>query len=99
MNICRSCGVDFSSVSAFDRHRVGRHVYTLSEGLRLDPPHEDGRRCLDADEIRAVGMELDRRGRWCITRDVEQARSLRIRAESASEARGGPMDGIAEVLR
>ena len=85
MNLCRSCGEDFASVAAFDRHRVGWHAYTLVEGLRLDTPREDGRRCLDPAEMRAAGMELDRRARWCIARDVERARKLRIRAETPSE--------------
>jgi hypothetical protein len=29
VNNCRACGEDFSSVTAFDRHRVGGHAYTL----------------------------------------------------------------------
>jgi hypothetical protein len=85
VNLCRSCGQDFGSVSAFDRHRVGRHAYTFSEGLRFDPPRENGRRCRDEDELRTAGMELDQRRRWCITRDVERVRKLRIRAETPSE--------------
>ncbi|HEX4672032.1 MAG TPA: hypothetical protein VH279_07175 [Solirubrobacteraceae bacterium] len=52
---CTSCGVDFTGDWLFDKHRVGRHEYMLSEGLRLDPPREDGRRCLDRDEMRALG--------------------------------------------
>lgn len=85
MNLCRSCGQDFGSVSAFDRHRVGKHAYTFSEGLRMDPPHEEGRRCLDASEMRAAGMELDPRGRWRIPSDPERLRKLRHRAETPSE--------------
>jgi hypothetical protein len=45
-NWCASCGEDFSSSTLFDRHRVGRHEYTQSDGLSFDPPREDGRRCL-----------------------------------------------------
>jgi hypothetical protein len=78
LNLCCACLRDFSSVSAFDRHRVGKHTYDFAQGMRFDPPVEDGRRCLDEDEMLEAGMELDRRGRWCITRDVEQARKLRI---------------------
>jgi hypothetical protein len=52
-NYCPGCGLDFSSVSAFDKHRVGRH----------DP---DERRCLDVGEIHDAGMELDPRGRYRI---------------------------------
>jgi hypothetical protein len=74
LNLCRSCGCDFASVSAFDRHRAGSYVYTFVEGLELDPPREDGRRCLDADEMLDAGMALDVRGRWTIVADVERAR-------------------------
>jgi hypothetical protein len=87
VNLCTACRGGFSSVTAFDRHRVGRHAYTFAEGLELGL--EDGRRCLDEDEMRAAGMALDRLGRWCITRDVEQARKLRIRSEGPREGLGG----------
>ena len=57
MNLCRSCGLDFSSLSAFDRHRVGKH--------ELDwPEHPDGRRCMSEPEMVEGGMEIDPRGRW-----------------------------------
>jgi hypothetical protein len=75
MNLCRACGKDFASVAAFDRHRVGVHAYTFRQGLLLDPPAEDGRRCLDVDEVRAAGMEPDARGRWCLVAKAEDARS------------------------
>jgi hypothetical protein len=81
LNLCRSCGCDFASVSAFDRHRVGVHEYTYSEGLKLEPPREDGRRCMDADELAGAGMERDPRGRWRIAADAERAR--RAFAEAA----------------
>lgn len=84
MNLCTACREDFSSVAAFDRHRVGRHAYDFAEGLELG--FEDGRRCRDEDEMREAGMELDRRGRWCITRDVERAQKLRIPRGTPSEA-------------
>jgi hypothetical protein len=58
------CGQDFTSTTLFDRHRVGTYEYTLEEGLKLDPSREDGRRCLDAEEMRAKGWELNDRGRW-----------------------------------
>jgi hypothetical protein len=80
MNLCCACQRDFSSVSAFDRHRIGRHAYDFAEGLELG--FEDGRRCMDDDEMQAAGMAIDRRGRWTITRDVEAARKLRIRRET-----------------
>ena len=63
-NGCSGCGQDFTSTSLFDRHRVGRCEYTVEQGLELDPPCEDGRRCLDVDEMNAKGWELNDRGRW-----------------------------------
>jgi hypothetical protein len=63
-NGCSGCGQDFTSTVLFDRHRVGVHVYSLEQGLRLDPPREDGRRCLDSAEMTARGWELNDRGRW-----------------------------------
>lgn len=67
-NLCRSCRQDFSSLGAFDRHRTGIHAYDWT------PELEDGRRCMDEKEMRKAGMDLDPRGRWCITADVERAR-------------------------
>ena len=61
MNLCRRCGEDFSSLEGFDAHRVGKHEYLFD--WRAES-REDGRRCLDADEMREAGMELDARGRW-----------------------------------
>jgi hypothetical protein len=66
MNLCTTCKADFASVDAFDKHRIGKHVYLYAEGLALEPPREDGRRCMDADEMIDAGMELDRRGRWAL---------------------------------
>jgi hypothetical protein len=37
-----------------------------SKGKTANPEHEDGRRCLDEEEMREAGMELDKRGRWRI---------------------------------
>jgi hypothetical protein len=64
-NGCRSCRQDFASISLFDAHRAGNHDFTYSEGVKMEPMREDGRRCLDADEMRAKGWTLDARGRWC----------------------------------
>jgi hypothetical protein len=74
VNLCRSCGCDFASVAAFDRHRTGVYVYTHAEGLELVPSRDDGRRCLDDDEMLEAGMAPDVRGRWTIAADVERAR-------------------------
>ena len=54
----------FSSVEGFDRHRVGKHEYTYSEGLKFDPPVEDGRRCLYVHEMEGLGLSLDKNNRW-----------------------------------
>lgn len=64
LNGCSGCGQDFTSTQLFDAHRTGVYVYSLEQGLKLDPPCEDGRRCLDADEMTAKGWELNDRGRW-----------------------------------
>lgn len=64
LNECGSCGEDFGSVSAFDAHRVGRHAYTHAEGLAMDPPREDGRRCLMPSELTGHDWSQDSRGRW-----------------------------------
>lgn len=64
MNVCNSCGEDFGSVGAFNRHRVGKHEYTFAEGLRMDPVREDGRRCLATSEMTENGWNRDSRGRW-----------------------------------
>src|SRR5437867_2077897 len=45
MNLCRSCNQDFVSMTLFDQHRVGKHDYLWS------PDQEDGRRCLDEEEM------------------------------------------------
>ena len=50
LNGCVSCGRDFASLDAFDRHRTGEYAHDLS----LD--HPEGRRCLDDDELAAVGL-------------------------------------------
>jgi hypothetical protein len=60
-NLCRSCGKDFSSLEAFDAHRVGKHAHTYSEGIALEPMREDGRRCLRTDEMGAFSRGADER--------------------------------------
>lgn len=64
MNLCRACRQDFGSTSAFDAHRVGKHSYTYSEGVRMEPLREDGRRCLTRAELETAGWTQDGRGRW-----------------------------------
>jgi hypothetical protein len=73
-NLCRACGADFRSVEGFEQHRVGVHAYTYSEGLNMEPMREDGRRCLDADELEALGYEQDDDGRWFNRARVDETR-------------------------
>lgn len=73
-NLCRSCEEDFSSVSAFERHRVGAHDLNY-------PEHENGRRCMDEEELLEAGYERDERGRWRIAlREGERDRLVLLRA-------------------
>ena len=72
-NLCRSCGLDFASIRAFDRHRVGTHAYTFAEGLAQGL--KDGRRCLDPNEMLASGMAPNARGRWTILAEADSARA------------------------
>lgn len=81
-NLCRSCSQDFGSVAAFDFHKRGTHEYTLSEGLRMDPPREDGRRCLTVREMETVkrtdgvpALTVNSRGQWSLTSSIEYGKS------------------------
>jgi hypothetical protein len=74
VNLCRSCGQDFTSVRGFDKHRVGVHLYTYSEGLKLAPPREDGRRCLAVDELEDAGFRQTASGRWELAEQADRAR-------------------------
>jgi hypothetical protein len=64
VNLCRSCKEDFASVDLFDRHRVGVHAYTFLEGVRMDPPRDDGRRFLAVAEMTERGWVRNGRGGW-----------------------------------
>jgi hypothetical protein len=64
VNLCCACLQDFGSVELFDRHRVGKHAYGFAEGLDMDPPREDGRRCLDPSEMESAGWRMNSLGRW-----------------------------------
>lgn len=71
-NGCGACHEDFTSLELFDRHRVGDH------GLDW-PEHEDGRRCLDAEEMTEHGWERDDEGRW-----LDPVRAVRARRAFAA---------------
>jgi hypothetical protein len=64
LNLCSGCGEDFTSVFLFDLHRVGVHAYTFSQGMGQDTPVENGRRCLDPEEMEAKGWRTNEKGRW-----------------------------------
>lgn len=87
MTECSLCGLSFAGTSAFDRHRVGKHAYTYSEGLRMEPLREDGRRCLHVSEMDEAGMEQDARGRWRVIASEKQLAGLaRMRQSAATNA-------------
>jgi hypothetical protein len=73
----------------FDQHRVGKHAYTYSEGVAMDPIREDGRRCLSLVEMVGKGWEKDPRGRWCDPRSIETVRAAFSRSQSRSDATEG----------
>jgi hypothetical protein len=65
VNLCRTCGEDFGSVTAFDAHHVGKHAYLFS------PDRLNGRRCLTPAEMRARGFTKNGRGRWSLSTYIE----------------------------
>src|SRR6266487_1419995 len=83
---------------AFDAHRVGLFVYTYEQGLSLDPPREDGRRCLDSEELQSKGWTQDGRGRWLDPVRVQAAREsfakLELACRSLAERRQGRRLGL-----
>lgn len=81
---CASCGLQFTGTSGFDAHRTGAHAFTFREGLLLEPPREDGRRCLHPEEMVEAGMELDDRGRWGIVPSAKQLQGIARMRRSAS---------------
>lgn len=85
MNLCRECNTDFGSVQAFDLHRVGKHAYTYSEGLKFDPPVEDGRRCLSESEMLERGLVKNQRGTWSLEVSLVSARDMNAVAPEKSD--------------
>jgi hypothetical protein len=89
VNVCTACGLDFTGVRDFDMHRVGVHAYTYSDGLRMEPMREDGRRCLDGSELEAAGWFRDRHGRWSHpSRRQAQKRSYALRQSRQDATKG-----------
>jgi hypothetical protein len=85
VNECSACELDFASVAAFDAHRIGRYpqrgpaeyqdrrvrgLVPLDEGWQ--PKY--GRRCLDTEELLALGFAKDKRGRWVHPREARRER-------------------------
>ncbi len=65
MNKCSSCSRDFTSVSAFDKHRTG----SFKDGSR---------RCMTEQEMTRAGLERKARGKWGkVASDDLQAMILR----------------------
>ena len=62
MNQCGACGLDFGSLTAFDKHRVGRHE-----------PLE--RRCLTLEELEQKGFVQNHYGRWTLAASIERGRT------------------------
>lgn len=85
LNYCRSCGRDFAGVAYFDRHRTGTHEYSYSEGLALQPPKDDGRRCMNEDEMFEVGLQL------ISNEDKADSKRHRSRVGSAVPMYGDPL--------
>lgn len=92
MNLCTTCGLDFGSEHAFDRHRVGEFIQNVPEcwsGEYVDRlragfcPNDDwkpeyGRRCLDEEELkRDPAFAQNHFGRWSLARDLERGKKLR----------------------
>ena len=72
-------------MSAFDAHRVGKHEYTFREGMAMTPSREDGRRCLDEEEMLARGFVSNARGRWSLEKRLLSTRETFRNELSTSE--------------
>lgn len=55
---CRKCGAGFNSTAAFDKHRIG------SPRQPRDPVNAPDRRCRTPEEMLAIGMAVNGRGRY-----------------------------------
>jgi hypothetical protein len=103
-NLCTTCGEDFASVTAFDKHRVGKYPQTgpaeytelLARRLveadaewRLEPRF--GRRCLTSDEMQARDMTRDTQGRWRLAVRGTPPWTSDVRAETERKVRARPV--------
>lgn len=85
MNLCRACGQDFRSLKAFDAHQVGRCEYTFAEGMCMEPPREDGFRCLDVDELEELAFVRNAFGRWSLAGDLERGRQMLLEVPESAD--------------
>lgn len=92
MNFCRVCSEDFNSLSAFDKHRVGRHEYLFSADRM------DGRRCLAPSEMLELGMARNKSGRWVVEQMPQEALG-RVAGRAASASAGNPSSPDPEALK
>ena len=91
-NYCASCDRDFYGLDGFDAHREGRFEY----GWSLEKP--DGRRCLNADELRAKGYDLNATaGLWFNVKRRDRMQRLRpglpSRSRSPRQGKSGQSRG------
>ena len=91
---CPTCGLIFGSLAAFSLHRVGVHEFTYSEGARMDPPREDGRRCLSESEIESA---TDKHGALLFTRNKRGRYSLASSLAWAAEKNSERLMGMSVV--
>lgn len=61
ISLCRACGETFQSLSGFDEHRIGKYEKRDEKGK---VKQRYTRRCLAPDEMRAIGLATNERGRW-----------------------------------
>jgi len=68
VNQCPTCNLFFSSVTAFDKHRFGKHGRN--------------RRCLTPEEMQAKGMHLNIYGCWASSKMDEASKNKIIGAKN-----------------
>jgi hypothetical protein len=86
LNGCRRCGEDFTSLRTFDAHQLIEHVDAGPDGTDLVEIH----RCLDSDEMTALGWEEKIPGRWVDATRAREAREAfsRVPEHLGASARG-----------
>jgi hypothetical protein len=61
---CAGCGLHFFSEASFNKHRTGSYgdpIYKSNDVVGYDKPT---RRCMNEDEMKAVGMAQNDNGLW-----------------------------------